>query len=95
MSRQSFSLHALVGLLALAMLTHAGNVFSADSQRDAGPGLDRVGKNVVGGMRGIAGSNDMLAAQSARLGETSGERAMAGRKGEFSKRLFWIMLSMR
>jgi hypothetical protein len=52
------------------------------------PGYDRVGKNIVGGLRG---SQEGMAPAPAR----DAGHGLQARKSDLTKRMFWIMLSLR
>jgi hypothetical protein len=89
----SYRFLAITLLATLSAMPSA--VARADASRgEGGPGFDRVGKNVVGGMRGQRPDDAESPARVARDGQPPA-RALAERKGELSKRMFWIMLSMR
>jgi hypothetical protein len=91
-----FASHRLLAISLLAILSAWPLAMArADTSRgEAGPGFDRVGKNIVGGMRGQRPDEADATARGARDGSPAA-RALAERKGELSKRMFWIMLSMR
>jgi hypothetical protein len=73
----------LIAGCLLSMTSWAGQTSGS-----AAPGYDRVGKNIVGGMRGSQ-EGVMSAPAPAR------DAGLHARKSDLTKRMFWIMLSLR
>lgn len=84
---------AVFGVLIASL---SGAVWANQTAGPQPPGFDRVGKNLVGGMRGHQEPADPESAQFLSAGESKARaRALVKRKTELTKRMFWIMMSMR
>lgn len=92
--REFLSIMTGVALFLVCSGVHAGT-----PRVDQGPGFDRVGKVVTGGMRGhqIDPAPRAQASRNPELARDTdqAEANLNRRKVELTKRMFWIMLSMR
>jgi hypothetical protein len=84
---------ALFGALIASL---SGTVWANETAGRQPPGFDRVGKTLVGGMRGQQEAVVPESVHARSTGEgRAAARAMVKRKNELTKRMFWIMMSMR
>ncbi len=96
MTLRNFGRIVRISLLWLATIGAWGSASANEVAGPHAPGFDRVGKNVVGGMRGNRQEQVTEAARVRPSDQTeASRRALASRKSELTKRMFWIMLSMR
>lgn len=95
MTRKNCSRMLRSSLFGLVLAGALGQTWASDAARSPIVGYDRVGKPLVGGMRGNldeAGAE----ARSQQMNETeAASKALVKRKTELTKRMFWIMMSMR
>lgn len=86
-------------IMGVALFLATAGVQADTSKVNSGPGFDRVGKVVTGGMRGNRIDAGLRAHASRNVdndGDTDQTDAnLNRRKVELTKRMFWIMLSMR
>lgn len=96
MTPRNLKKYAVLALFGLTLMNSVGLAWSAGSAGQRAPGYDRVGKNIVGGMRGHQVGLEGAAGRGRTAEDAATEaRTLANRKSDLTKRMFWIMLSMR
>ena len=95
MTRQLCSRTFHAGLLGLVLAGVLGPALASEAARSPIPGYDRVGKPIISGTRGNL-DEPGAEPRGHQLSESdAGNKALNKRKSELSKRMFWIMMSMR
>jgi hypothetical protein len=95
MTRQRFTRKSSAGLFGLLLAGALTQAWASDTARSPIPGYDRVGKPVISATRGHldeAGA-EIRGQQTAEIDASA--KALEKRKTELTKRMFWIMMSMR
>lgn len=83
------------GIFGLALASALGQALASDAARSPLPGYDRVGKPIISGMRGAIDESGAESRGHPLPEADPANKALNKRKTELSKRMFWIMMSMR